>query len=237
MSFAAPMAHFYDVLNDGADYSSERDRIVSFLPEGARRGVDLGCGTGSLCLLLAQSFEMTGVDLSEEMLACADEKAFSAGKKVRFVCQDITRLALGETFDFCLCLHDTLNYLSSREELGRLFSRVEKHLSEKGVFVFDINRKQRFEEVYCNSCEILERNGLFCVWERAWHPSASRCDFAFHFFEKQKNGLYEKSEEYESQRYFPPSTVEKLCREAGLSAKAVFENDTHHLYVATHMRG
>ncbi len=232
MSFQAPMAHFYDLLNDGANYEAERDLIVQHLPEGARRGLDLGCGTGTLAVLLSREYEMTGVDLSEEMLAFADEKAFSERRRVRFVCQDITGLSLGTRFDFCLCLHDTLNYLLDTASLQSAFLRVSEHLTEDGVFLFDISKKARFEGEYSTACEVLERDGLFCVWEREYHAERGVCDFVFHFFEEGKDGRYTRSVEVERQRAYAPRTVEKLCRQAGLEPALILENETHLIYQA-----
>lgn len=232
MSFSAPMAHFYDLLNDGANYAAERDLVVSQLPDGAVRGLDLGCGTGSLVLLLSEDYEMTGVDLSEEMLSAADEKAFSAHRRARFICQDITRLSLGQTFDFCICFHDTLNYVLKTEELSHVFSRVFEHLNDGGVFLFDLSRKERFETEYAANCEVLERDGLFCVWEREYHKERGLCDFAFHFFEEGADGRYERSAEYERQRVYSPRTVERLCAQAGFEVQRVAQNETHLIYLA-----
>ena len=232
MSFASPMAHFYDVLNDGVSYAEERDFLLPLLPEGARRGADLGCGTGELVCLLSRDYEMTGVDLSEEMLAAADEKAFSAGRKIRFVRQDIAHLALGEKFDFCVCLHDTLNYLLTTAEVSSFFAGVRAHLVPGGVFIFDLNTPERFRTEYGTGAEVLEREGLFCVWEKEYREKSGILDVTFHFFEEKPDGRYERSAEYERQRKYSARTVEKLCREAGLVPELVRQDAAHSIYRA-----
>ena len=74
--------------------------------------LDLGCGTGSILLPLAQEgFDVIGVDLSPEMLTEADHKAMEAGVSVRLACQDMTELDLGEQADCILSLCDCMNYL------------------------------------------------------------------------------------------------------------------------------
>jgi ubiquinone/menaquinone biosynthesis C-methylase UbiE len=45
--------------------------------------IDLGCGTGSLAVLLAQvGHQVSGMDLSDQMLALAEQKAAAAGVRV-----------------------------------------------------------------------------------------------------------------------------------------------------------
>lgn len=68
------------------------------------RVADLGCGTGSLSLLLHRvGHEVTGLDLSSEMLARARSKA---GGAVRFVEGDASDPDLpSSAFDVVLCRH------------------------------------------------------------------------------------------------------------------------------------
>lgn len=60
--------------------------LVPLLPEGSPRVADLGCGTGSLSVLLAENgAQVTGLDFSATMLEHAEEKARLAGVQVAFV--------------------------------------------------------------------------------------------------------------------------------------------------------
>jgi methyl halide transferase len=66
------------------------------------RALELGCGTGSNCVWLAQQgFEVTGVDLAPLAVEQAERRAHAAGVKARFVVADVLRLPdLGEAFAF-----------------------------------------------------------------------------------------------------------------------------------------
>jgi SAM-dependent methyltransferase len=58
------------------------------------RGLDLGCGTGTNCIYMAQhGWEATGVDFVPRAIGQARRKAAAAGATVRFVVGDVTRLA------------------------------------------------------------------------------------------------------------------------------------------------
>jgi SAM-dependent methyltransferase len=86
------------------------------LVEGAQplapgRALDLGCGTGTDSIFLAQhGWDVTGVDMVPEALALASKNAAAAGVKGTFVQGDVTRLhdVVHGTFDLLLdfgCFH------------------------------------------------------------------------------------------------------------------------------------
>ncbi len=57
-----------------------RDLLLSALPPAPARVADLGCGTGSIAVLLAgEGYDVHGVDLSAAMVAAARAKAAKAG--------------------------------------------------------------------------------------------------------------------------------------------------------------
>jgi SAM-dependent methyltransferase len=59
--------------------------LAEFLPAAPARVADLGCGTGTVSVLLAEhGYDVTGVDLSPKMVDLARSKAESAGVPVRF---------------------------------------------------------------------------------------------------------------------------------------------------------
>ncbi|MFL5340004.1 MAG: class I SAM-dependent methyltransferase [Gemmataceae bacterium] len=78
-----------------------RRRLAEFaVPPG--RAVELGCGTGSNAVWLAQQgFEVTGIDISPTAIDRAKQRAAAAGVAVRFLAADVTRLQdLGTPFAF-----------------------------------------------------------------------------------------------------------------------------------------
>ena len=74
------------------------------------RALDLGCGTGTNTIYLAQyGFTVVGIDFSPKAIATARDKARRANVNVEFHVADVTRLDfLHEPFDFVLdlgCFH------------------------------------------------------------------------------------------------------------------------------------
>ncbi|WP_149179657.1 class I SAM-dependent methyltransferase [Streptomyces sp. TRM49041] len=96
-----------------------RRRLREWVPAGAGDVLDVGCGTGSLALLLAQDgHRVTGVDLAPGMVERARGKFAEAGLQGRFLLGDAARPPMGEeTFDVVLVRHVVWTV---REPLGAL---------------------------------------------------------------------------------------------------------------------
>src|SRR5690242_11948641 len=101
-------AKFYDQIMGDRSALIERVRgyVRSYLPDAGSL-LELGCGTGAVLGGLADGLQVTGIDLSPEMLATA--KAHLTG--AHLVRADITEFSLGTTFDVVICVFDTLNHL------------------------------------------------------------------------------------------------------------------------------
>ncbi len=129
------LARCYDRLTADVDYGKWADYVERHFRAAerpVRRVAELGCGTGSLTRLLARrGYEMTAVDLSPDMLAVADQKC--AGLGVRFVCQDMSRLALLEPADAVLSCLDSVNYVTRPAALRRTFQRAHQALAPRGA--------------------------------------------------------------------------------------------------------
>jgi ubiquinone/menaquinone biosynthesis C-methylase UbiE len=91
-------APFYDaVQGDGSEHAAYLRELIEQHQPAARTVLELACGTGSILEQLQPSFEVTGLDLSESMLAVAAEKV----PGVRLVEADMTRFDLHETYFIC----------------------------------------------------------------------------------------------------------------------------------------
>ncbi|MEW2500422.1 class I SAM-dependent methyltransferase [Amycolatopsis sp. NPDC047767] len=92
-------------LRDPVVREAWRELLLSLLPKAPASVVDLGCGTGSLAVLLAEAgYEVCGVDLSRRMLALAEEKAAAAGVQVEFRHGDVADPPAG-AYDVVLSRH------------------------------------------------------------------------------------------------------------------------------------
>ncbi|HLN78124.1 MAG TPA: class I SAM-dependent methyltransferase [Nocardioidaceae bacterium] len=94
-------------LRDPAVRDAWRSLLLEYLPPAPARVADLGCGSGSLSVLLAeQGYDVSGIDLSDEMLARSRAKASAAGVDVSFTQGDASSPDLeAGSFDVVLCRH------------------------------------------------------------------------------------------------------------------------------------
>lgn len=97
----------------------EVDFFLSLFPiEKGASILDVGCGTGRHSIELAKrGYRVTGLDLSEGMLAEARRAAAQEGVEVEWVQADATRFTFGHKFDAAICLCEgAFNLLGEGEE-------------------------------------------------------------------------------------------------------------------------
>jgi SAM-dependent methyltransferase len=143
--FGRDYADAYDALYRNKDYEGEVDLIERVLTRhglgGARRLLDLGCGTGNHALPLARrGYTVVGVDRSPGMLTRAREKAASRNLEhsMVFHLADIRELDLGQRFEAVLMMFTVLGYQFEDADLMAALAVVRRHLEPGGLFIFDV---------------------------------------------------------------------------------------------------
>lgn len=94
-------------LRDPVVRQAWRDLLLPWLPPAPAPLLDMGCGTGSLTLLLAElGHQVTGVDFAPTMVAQAQAKALAAGHAIPFYVMDAAQPHLpAHSFALILCRH------------------------------------------------------------------------------------------------------------------------------------
>jgi SAM-dependent methyltransferase len=138
-------SQYYDLLYKDKDYAKEVDYINQLIKNNSVDSssiLDLGCGTGKHDFNLAKlGYHVTGVDLSESMIAVAKENletTFLEEKdKLTFEKGDIRNVRVNKKFDTVVSLFHVMSYQTSNDDLKKAFETAAIHLNNNGLFIFD----------------------------------------------------------------------------------------------------
>ena len=189
--------------------------------------VDLGCGSGAVTIPLARAgYEVTGIDISPDMLAVAQNKADEAGLDILFLNMDMRTFALPAPVDCVISALDCVNYLEGLEDAGAAFERVYDSLRDGGVFIFDINSEYKLSSILGNNTFVYEDDSAFCVWKCGYFPDDKVVSFELNFFIKEQNSGYTRYSEYQEETIFSAGELKELLFECGFSEVSVFADLT-----------
>jgi len=130
---------FYPTLVQHPVAEEEARAVAALLGLSAgQRVLDLGCGTGRHSIALAGlGLEVTGLDLSEALLAQARREASARGVEVRWVCQDMRDLDDLGPFDACVCLYTAFGFFGDVEDQEVLL-QIAAALAPAGRLLLDV---------------------------------------------------------------------------------------------------
>lgn len=226
-------ARVYDLFMDNIPYEEWTDYVKELLAaEGIREGIllDLGCGTGSVTELLAQSgFDMIGIDNSEEMLDIAMEKRDESELDILYLLQDMREFELYGTVKGVVSICDSMNYILEDEDLLEVFRLVHNYLDNEGIFIFDMNTLYKYETVLGDNTFAEDRTTSSFIWENYYDKEEMINQYDLSLFVQEEDGRFRKYEETHLQRAYEQHRVEELLKESGLELLHVYEAFTKEI--------
>jgi SAM-dependent methyltransferase len=213
-------AYLYDTLMEDVPYDRWVDWVNSLYSQygsGGKKLLDLACGTGELSVRLSHAgFEVSGVDLSEDMLAVAQAKAGEAGVHIPFYHQDMTQMdSLGE-YDVIGIFCDSLNYLQNSGEVAKAFTGVNEHLKTGGLFLFDVHSIHKMDHVFAQSPFTFIDEEISYIWNCFPGEQLHSVEHELTFFVlDDETGQYARVDESHFQRTYEISEYKKMLHEAG----------------------
>lgn len=245
-TFGKEYSAVYDSLYSDQDFKKEAANVAALanellLPVSRNLSLlNLGCGTGNHDRYFRHVFDLTGVDLSEDMLKIAREK-FPDGDYRQ---GDARTIDLGKRFDVVCMMSAVLGYQNTNEDILATLKNVRKHLKPGGLFVFDVwngpailleKPSPRLKELVCDGTHLLrsmvpslctERNTVTCHY-KWWMPV---------------DGVLEIKEEHHTQRYFFQTEMQLLLELSGFKlfrsgkpgyiCRAISDTDRDIMFVA-----
>ena len=218
------LASSYDRLTNDVDYEATVDFYFQILQrEGVRprTAVDLACGTGSVALLLARKgLQVTAVDLSEEMLTVAAQKAQDEENQPRFVCQPLQELRLPRGVDLAVCALDSLDYILDPADCEMAIKRIWKALNPGGIFIFDVNTPEKLRAMD-GQVFLDEDDDVYCVWRGEFDKETNICSYGMDLFQRQGN-LWERSFEEHREYAYSQNQLTGYLKNAGFTHIEVY---------------
>jgi len=223
-------AAVYDRLMDNVDYDKWAQYYAYLMSAaGVKRGrvCECACGTGSLTLRLAKlGYQLTGVDLSQEMLSVAADKARKSGVTVPFVRQDMCNLSLHRRQDAVLCTCDGLNYLLKPDKVRRFLAAAYRSLKPGGVLIMDISTPYKLENILGNRTLGCQDEDVSYVWQNTYHPRSRTVDLNLSIFVRNEDGTYARFEEKQTQRAHTMEEMQSYLENAGFTKIRFFGEET-----------
>lgn len=131
---------YYNLLYKDKNYYAEVDYIINLIQSHQSNSstiLNLGCGTGNHDFIFEnRGFQVTGVDLSQDMIDVANSKKTNDSNLV-FLKGDIRDVRLNKTFDVVMSLFHVMSYQTTNQDLENAIKTAHAHLEKEGLFIFD----------------------------------------------------------------------------------------------------
>lgn len=225
------MATFYNKYTEDIDY----DKLAKFVQKSFKKWskiknvkpiiLDAACGTGSLTMnLYEKGYDMIGLDMSDEMLNVAREKAYENNYDILWICQDMTKLDLFGTIHGAVCATDGVNHITSIKALTKFFEKVSLFMEKGGVFVFDILTPYYFENIIDGNVFCDEYEDGTCIWQGSYNKKNNKCTYDVTFFAKEDEELYRRYETCVVEKAINHDEMELILTNSGFSIKGIFSD-------------
>ena len=214
------LSKFYDTVILDSEYERWTDYVISVVKNNVKgvTGLDVGCGSGIVTLKLKKAgFKVTGVDISEEMLLKAGQRAINQNLNVDFIRQDMKSLKFFEKVSFITVINDGLNYLK-QADLVKTFKSFYKCLSPNGTLIFDISSSYKLKTVLGNNMYGDNSENLSYMWFNTLNEDS--VDLSVTFFEKQGD-TYVRHDEVQTQYIHDMQAVITALSAAGFKLVSV----------------
>ena len=220
-------AQVYDTFMDNVPYDEWGEYLVSLLKKyGVEDGLvlDMGCGTGAMTRYLdAHGYDMTGIDVSEEMLTIAKEKS---SPDILYLLQDMREFELYGTMRAAVSICDSMNYILEEDDLLRVFSLVNNYLDPGGIFIFDLNTVYKYQEILGEQTIAEDREECSFIWDNFYDEEERINEYQLSLFIQNEQGTYNKYEELHLQKAYEQEEVVSFLYEAGFSSVRVLDAET-----------
>lgn len=213
-------AQIYEQLMTDIPYDQYVNWIERYAPPSQFPALlDVGCGTGTLSLkLYSKGYHVSGLDISEEMLAVANETFQKNNVNIPLYCMSMDEVEGFSDLDCIIIPIDSINYLQDEESVFETFVRMYQSLRDGGQLFFDVHSVYKMDEIFLQSPFTYDDENITYIWytEKGEEKHSVYHDLTF-FVKKLDSDLYERFEETHFQKTYPIEQYVEWLKEAGFS--------------------
>lgn len=222
------LAEFYDTFMDDVDYEKWASFIIDILKKYGKplskdsTIIDLACGTGELTCKLGKGLDSSiiAVDISEEMLMKASEKASSEQINITFICKDMVKFKPYMKSDAIICTCDGINYIP-KNKIKALFKNVYESLNDGCIFTFDISSAYKLKNLLGDNIIAEDRGNIAFIWENTLSENCVQIDLSI--FKQIRGKQFIKEEEQQLQYIYYNEEIIDTLTKAGFKEVHTFE--------------
>ncbi|MBF0787827.1 MULTISPECIES: class I SAM-dependent methyltransferase [unclassified Streptococcus] len=216
-------ASVYDAIMDDSLYDQWTAFSLRHFPKEKTKLLELACGTGIQSIRFKEAgFDVTGLDLSREMLDIAQKRSQEAGLVIPFLEGNMLDLSSLGCFDMVTCYSDSLCYMEDEIEVGQVFQEVYHHLNEGGRFLFDVHSTYQMDEIFPGYSYHENAEDFAFVWDTYADEAPHSIVHELTFFVQEEDGRFIRVDEIHEERTYDLLTYDVLLEQAGFKNIKVY---------------
>lgn len=225
-------AFVYDEVMDATLYEQWLAFTTRHIPDTQSNMLELACGTGILAVGLAEAgYQVTALDLSEEMLAVASQRAAESDASIQFVEGDMLDLSEVGQYQAITCYSDSLCYMRNRQEVQQVFDEVYQALEEEGTFLFDVHSLYQIDTVFPEYSYHYQTDEFAFLWDSYTGEKPHSIEHFLTFFvqDYEQEGKFVRIDELHQERTYSLDNYLTMLESAGfmdVQVCADFTDDT-----------
>jgi len=184
---------------------------------------------------------MIGIDLSDEMLEIAREKEYSddswteeaepegdlnGRNPILYLQQDMREFELFGTVSAVVSICDSMNYITSEEDLIKVFQLVNNYLDPGGLFIFDLNTEYKYKNLLGDTTIAENREDCSFIWENYYDEENRMNEYNMTIFVKAEEEMEEADmEEVDTEEADQEEVNPNMLKGNGTDTEDTMEED------------
>ena len=194
-------------------------RILKLKEYPLKSGLDIGCGGGWFTRAFTRAgYQMTGMDISPQMLDFAQRKALETGVRSEYILGDISAKKPPRRFDFVTAINDCVNYIP-KQKLKAAFKNVAGALGKGSVFLFDISSQRKFARKIADTVSADDRDEVTYLSFNRVEGDKAIMDVTL--FVKRQDGAFDRLDETHTQYIYTEEEILSALKETGFTPVCV----------------